>query len=140
MIIQNAETDEQIAATFDVMHQLRPHLSREEYVPTVRAMMASDGFRLAALTDEGAVRAVAGYRFMTMLYCGRLLYLDDLVSDEQARSRGYGKRMLDWLKEEARREGCTEFQLISRTTREGAHRFYFREGFGIECFQFRTKL
>jgi GNAT superfamily N-acetyltransferase len=140
MIIQNAETDEQIAATFSVMHQLRPHLSREEYVPTVRAMMASDGFRLAALTDEGAVRAVAGYRFMTMLYCGRLLYLDDLVSDEQARSRGYGKALLDWLKEEARREGCTEFQLISRTTREGAHRFYFREGFGIECFQFRTKL
>jgi GNAT superfamily N-acetyltransferase len=140
MIIQNAETDEQIAATFDVMHQLRPHLSREEYVPTVRAMMASDGFRLVALTDEGAVRAVAGYRYMTMLYCGRLLYLDDLVSDEQARSRGYGKALLDWLKEEARREGCTEFQLISRTTREGAHRFYFREGFGIECFQFRAKL
>jgi GNAT superfamily N-acetyltransferase len=140
MIIQKAETDEQIAATFDVMRQLRPHLAREEYVPTVRAMMASDGFRLAAAVDDGQVRAVAGYRIMTMLYCGRLLYLDDLVSDEQARSRGYGKALLAWLKEEGRREGCTELQLISRTTREGAHRFYFREGFGIECFQFRTKL
>lgn len=140
MTIDRAETDEQIAATYDVMRQLRPHLAREEYVPLVRGMMASDGFRLAAVTDEGAVRAVAGYRYMTMLYCGRLLYLDDLVSDEQARSRGYGKALLDWLKEEARREGCTELQLISRTTREGAHRFYFREGFGIECFQFRTKL
>ena len=140
MTIEQAETDEQIAATFDVMRQLRPHLTREEYVPRVRGMMDSDGFRLAALTDEGQVRAVAGYRYMTMLYCGRLLYLDDLVSDEQARSRGYGKALLDWLKEEGRREGCTELQLISRTIREGAHRFYFREGFGIECFQFRTKL
>jgi GNAT superfamily N-acetyltransferase len=140
MTIQPAETDEQIAATFDVMHQLRPHLTREEYVPRVRAMMASDGFRLAALTDGGEVRAVAGYRYMNMLYCGRLLYLDDLVSDERARSRGYGKAMIDWLKEEGRREGCTELQLISRTTREGAHRFYFREGFGIECFQFRIRL
>jgi GNAT superfamily N-acetyltransferase len=140
MTIQHAETDEQIAATFPVMHQMRPHLSRDEYVPLVRGMMASDGFRLAALTDEGEVRAVAGYRYMSMLYCGRLLYLDDLVADERVRSRGYGKRMIGWLKEEGRREGCSELQLISRTTREGAHRFYFREGFGIECFQFRIRL
>src|SRR5688572_28293650 len=112
MIIQNAETDEQIAATFEVMRQLRPHLSREEYVPLVRGLMESDRFRLAALMDEGEVRAVAGYRIMSMLYCGRLLYLDDLVTDEGTRSRGYGKQLLDWLKEEGRREGCSELQLI----------------------------
>ncbi|HEX2207408.1 MAG TPA: GNAT family N-acetyltransferase [Longimicrobium sp.] len=140
MTIEIAETDEQIAATYKVMRQLRPHLSREEYVPRVRGMMESDGFRLAALMDEGTVRAVAGYRYMEMLYCGRILYLDDLVSDENARSRGYGKAMLDWLKDQARRQGCSEVQLISRTIREQAHRFYFREGFGIECFQFRTRL
>lgn len=140
MTIEIAETDEQIDATFDVMHQLRPHLSRDAYVPLVRGMMASDGYRLAALTDDGEVRAVAGYRVMHMLYCGRLLYLDDLVADERVRSRGYGKRLLDWLKDEGRREGCVELQLISRVTREGAHRFYFREGFGIECFEFRTRL
>lgn len=140
MTIAPAETDEQIAATFDVMHQLRPHLTRDEYVPLVRQLMASDGFRLAAVTDGGEVRAVAGYRYMSMLYCGRLLYIDDLVSDERVRSRGYGKALLDWLKEEGRREGCSEVQLISRTIREQAHRFYFREGFGIECFHFRAKL
>ena len=140
MTILQAESDEQIAATFDVMHQLRPHLLREEYVPLVRGLMASDGFRLAAVVDGGEVRAVAGYRIMSMLYCGRLLYLDDLVSDERVRSRGYGKRLLDWLKDQGRREGCSELQLISRTVREQAHRFYFREGFGIECFHFRAKL
>jgi len=140
MIIQQAETDEQIAATFDVMVQLRPHLAREQYVPTVRSMMESDGFRIAALIDDGDVRAVAGYRFMTMLYRGRLLYIDDLVSDERFRSHGYGKAMIDWLRQEAREQGCSEIQLISNTKREGAHRFYFREGFGIECFHFRTHL
>lgn len=140
MKIEHAESDEQIAATFEVMRQLRPHLVREEYVPQVRALMASDDFRLATLIDEGEVRAVAGYRYMNMLYCGRLLYLDDLVADERARSRGYGSRLLDWLKGEARRHGCSELQLISRVVRERAHRFYFREGFGIECFHFRVKL
>lgn len=48
--------------------------------------------------------------------------------------------MLDWIKTEARRAGCAELQLISRAQREEAHRFYFREGFGIEYFHFRMKL
>ena len=139
-MIEQAETDEQIAATYDVMRQLRPHVRREEYVATVRALMASDGYHLAALIAGGEVRAVAGYRYMNMLYCGRLLYLDDLVTDERTRSRGYGRQMIEWLKSEARQNACVELQLISRVVREGAHRFYFREGFGIECFQFRIRL
>ena len=98
--------------------------------------MTPEGYRLAAVIDDGRVVAVAGYRFMTMLYAGKLLYLDDLVSDEAARSRGYGKLLLDWLKQQARDNGCAEVQLISRTTRDRAHRFYFREGFHIECFEF----
>lgn len=140
MIVQYAESDEEIAATFDVMRQLRTHLTHARYVPHIRDLMESDHYRLVSLTDEGEVRAVAGYRIMHMLYCGRLLYVDDLVTDERVRSRGYGGRLLDWLEDEARRQGCAELQLISRVTREDAHRFYFRHGLGIECFHFRVKL
>lgn len=140
MLIQQAETDSQIASTFDVMRQLRPHLVEGDYVARVRGLMASDGFRLAYLSVDGQILAVAGYRILDMLYCGRLLYVDDLVSDEGARSRGCGAKLLDWLKEEGRRHGCGELQLISRTTRERAHRFYYREGMAIECFHFRAEL
>jgi len=136
----HADTDEQIEATFDVMQQLRPHLQRSEYGSLVRSLMASDGLRLLALADGDVVRAVASYRVMNMLYCGRALFIDDLVSDEHARSLGYGAQLISRLKEEAQRLGCSEMQLISRVTREQAHRFYFREGFGIECFHFRKKL
>ena len=138
--ISIARSREEIAETWPVMRQLRPHLDEAAYVAMAEAM-APEGYRVAALRDDsGRVVAVAGYRFMTMLYAGKLLYLDDLVSDEAERSRGYGKQMLDWLKQQARENGCAELQLISHTKREGAHRFYFREGFGIECFEFRWKV
>jgi GNAT superfamily N-acetyltransferase len=138
--IAHAETDDLIAATFEVMQQLRPHLEQTQYVPMIRSLMASDGLRLLVLSEENVVKAVASYRVMNMLYCGSLLYVDDLVADERARSRGYGAKLLARLKDEGRALGCSEIQLISRVTREQAHRFYFREGFGIECFHFRTKL
>ncbi|HKR76452.1 MAG TPA: GNAT family N-acetyltransferase [Rhodanobacter sp.] len=139
--IQPAETDAQIAATFEVMRQLRPQLERDTYVDAIRALADSDGLRLLALHDEqGTVRAVASWRVMNMLYCGRLVSVDDLVVDERVRSHGYGAQLVARLKDEARALGCSELQLISRTTREQAHRFYFREGFGIECFHFRCRL
>jgi ribosomal protein S18 acetylase RimI-like enzyme len=141
MPIVLASTDAEIAATFDVMVQLRPHLTRDDYVPLIRRLMVTERFHLlAAIDEEGTVRAVAGYRYMEMLYCGRLMYIDDLVTDERVRSRGYGKALLDRLRREAHDAGCTEVQLISRVTREQAHRFYFREGFGIEAFHFRVAL
>ena len=137
--VELAQTDEALAATWPVMRQLRPNLDAEQYVALAKAM-ATEGYRIAALYADDRVVAVAGYRLMTMLYAGRLLYLDDLVTDEAARSRGYGRTLIEWLKREARAQGCSELHLISRTTREGAHRFYFREGFAIECFHFRWKV
>jgi len=135
-----ARDDADIAATFDVMLQLRPQLQRDEYVATMHALRASDGLQLLALRDAGSVRAVATYRVTNMLYCGRLLYVDDLVTDERVRSHGYGARLLARLKEEGRALGCSQIQLISHVKREDAHRFYFREGLGIECFHFRAEL
>ncbi|GAB3389531.1 GNAT family N-acetyltransferase [Lysobacter fragariae] len=138
--IHRAETDADIAATFPVMRQLRPQLEQERYVAKMRDLQASDGLRLLALRVDGEVRAVASYRIMNMLYCGRLLYVDDLVTDEATRSQGHGAQLIARLKEEGRAQGCSEIQLISNVKREHAHRFYFREGFGIECFHFRARL
>src|SRR5579862_8846616 len=96
-----AASDEDILATREVMLQLRPAVCSQEYLPTVRRMMQTDGYHLVSLSENGAVRAVAGYRFMEMLYCGKIMYVDDLNTDEAYRSRGYGKVLLDWLKAEA---------------------------------------
>ena len=134
-----ASGDEQILATRDVMLQLRPGLPPQNYLPTVRRMLA-DGYRLVALQEKNVVRAVAGYRYMEMLYCGKIMYVDDLNTDESHRSRGFGKALLDWLKAEAKANGCAELHLDSGVQRERTHRFYFREGLSINSYHFRATL
>ena len=135
-MILEMETDAQILSTRDVMRQLRPHIEPEQYLPTIRRLMRTEGYRLAAAVDDGVVRAVAGYRCIEMLYCGRALVIDDLVTDAASRSRGHGKALLAWLSGEATRHGCTQLHLDSRVHRERAHQFYIREGFTITCFHF----
>ena len=139
--IARATTDDEIHATWPVMKQLRPHIADDAYVPTVRRMMDGEGYRLAVLRDaDGVVRALGGYRFIEMLYCGKSLYVDDLVTDDAARSHGYGAAMLAWLEREARANGCVEFRLDSGVQRKRAHAFYFRERMTIGAYHFTKTL
>jgi GNAT superfamily N-acetyltransferase len=139
-LVIRVQTDDDILATSSVMRQLRPHIAAESYLSIVRRMMGSDGYSQAAVRASGVVRAVAGYRFMEMLYCGKVLYVDDLVTDENTRSLGHGKLLIEWLEQEARANGCAELHLDSGVQREHAHRFYFREGLTINAYHFRKKV
>jgi len=134
-----AESAAEISRCFPVMAHLRPHLVAEKFVGRVEAQQ-TQGYRLAYLEDESAVVAVAGFRVMEMLATGRTLYVDDLVTDETRRSRGYGKAMLDWLQNYAREAGCETFSLDSGTHRQEAHAFYFRERMRVTSFHFAKKL
>jgi GNAT superfamily N-acetyltransferase len=139
-VVRSLTADEEILAARGVMRQLRPQIAEDAYLATVRRMMHTDGYLQAAVFDGDAVVAVAGYRFMEMLYAGKTLYVDDLNTDETRRSRGYGKVLMDWLKREARERGCVQLQLDSGVQREQTHRFYFREGLTINSYHFRIDL
>jgi GNAT superfamily N-acetyltransferase len=141
--VTEAVTDAEIASTFEVMAVLRPHLDRSTYVAAVTRMRAA-GFRLAtvrAAAERGErVVAVAGFRVGENLAWGRYLYVDDLVTADSERSRGHGKLLFEWLKQQARAAGCGELHLDSGVFRHGAHRFYLRERMDITSYHFRLSL
>jgi GNAT superfamily N-acetyltransferase len=134
-----AETDAEIKRCFDVMHQLRPKLLREHFVAAIRAQQA-EGYQLAWIEREGRVVTVAGFRIQHMLVSGKTVYVDDLVTDEAARSQGHGEVMLQALVQHARKAGCSTFSLDSGTHRTEAHGFYFRHSLRISAFHFQLSL
>jgi GNAT superfamily N-acetyltransferase len=77
---------------------------------------------------------------LNVLWSGKTLYVDDLVTDEANRSRGFGEAMIAWLVAQARSEGCKTFSLDSGTQRQAAHAFYFRVGLRISDFHFQMPL
>jgi GNAT superfamily N-acetyltransferase len=138
-MIQAASTDAQIQSCFPVMRQLRTHLVESEFVPRVR-LQARGGYELAFLVDGERVVAVAGFRIIENLSAGRVLYVDDLVTDEAHRSAGHGKQLLDWLAERGRAAGCAKLDLDSGVQRVDAHRFYLANGMAKYAHHFRMEL
>lgn len=137
--IRTLSTADRLREVWPLARQLRPHLDETAFVEQVLRQIET-GYHATALFADGAPRAYAGWRMQEFLARGRHVYVDDLVTDEGARSRGYGKAMLDWLKAEAQRLGCVRLQLDSGTHRKDAHAFYLREGLRIEAFHFGIAL
>ena len=136
---ERASTDQDIADCFDVIAELRPHLTRDAFVALVRDMEAG-GYRLACIRNGDRVVAVAGYRISTNLVFGRNLYVDDLVTAETERSRGHGRALLDWLRDVAILNGCRRLHLDSGIQRKRAHEFYLREGLEISSYHFQQEV
>jgi GNAT superfamily N-acetyltransferase len=109
--LRHIESDEEVAAAFPVMAQLRPHLANAEELVARVAHQREAGYRQLAAWREGVPVALAGYRVEENLIHGRFLYLDDLVTTEGERRGGIGARLLEAVAAEARRFGCSRLVL-----------------------------
>jgi GNAT superfamily N-acetyltransferase len=119
------------------MRELRPKFTdAKKFVQQVQRQQQQQGYLLAFVEAEGEVRAVAGYRYLESLFSGRFIYVDDLVTLPGDRSRGFGGQLLDWLIEQARRDGCRQLELDSGVQRFDAHRFYFAKRMKIASYHF----
>lgn len=127
-----AHTDSDIEACFKAFAVLRPHLNREQFVAQVRRQRAQS-FQVLALRHEGAVQSAAGFRVLEFLAWGKVLYIDDLTTLEEARGRGFAGRLLDWLVSHARELGCNAVHLDTGYARHAAHRLYLGKGFELSC-------
>ena len=117
---------------------LRPALPKR-YAPYMRQMFA-EGAEMAILHTRGAVRSIAVYRCHHTTFHGYRFYIDDLVTDEAQRGRGFGAALLRWCEQRARARGCGTLDLESGVQRPLTHRFYFREGLEIFAFGFSKRL
>lgn len=123
-----------------VLRELRPHLTEDTF-REVYAEGHAQGLRFtAAYDDADTCVGVAGWRVIVNTSSLRKLYVDDLVTAEDARSTGVGHALLAHLEGRARELGCLELNLDSGTRRTDAHRFYLRERMDIVAFHFTKPL
>ncbi|WP_232283312.1 GNAT family N-acetyltransferase [Paraglaciecola sp. T6c] len=121
------------------MSQLRPHLSKAQFIEQVK-VQKGEGFQLLQAKYSNGIAGLAGFRISQNLAWGKHLYIDDLVTDKDTRSKGIGFAMLNWLEEHAKTKNCAQIHLDSGVQRFQAHKFYLRSGFVISSHHFAKTL
>lgn len=137
--LQKARTVSEIRACYRVMHQLRPHLVEDAFIEQVQRQLIA-GYHLVYITENEEVKACAGFRFLEFLAWGRVLYIDDLITDTNARKKGYGSKLLSSLIDEAKSAHCDQIHLDSGYQRHDAHRLYLNHGFKLNSHHFALEL
>lgn len=137
--IRIAQSNQDVEACFPLLVQLIPDLCCDTFVQKIRTQYA-EGYKLVMLEVGSSVVCVAGVKVWECLSWDKIMFVDDLVTDKNHRSKGFGSIMLRWLQEWARNEGCREIHLDSGVQRHRAHEFYFRNGFKHICNHFSCSL
>jgi GNAT superfamily N-acetyltransferase len=123
-MIKEMKTKEQWHEAFQVMQELRKHLDEKTYLDLVEEAHQKDMYRLYALYDGNELVAVTGFKPMITLYYGRFVWVCDLVTSEQHRSKGYGAKLLSFVENWAVENGYQSVALSSGVQKKEAHRFY----------------
>jgi GNAT superfamily N-acetyltransferase len=137
--IRTAESASDFARCFPVLRELRPNLSPDTFLATMKRMKTG-GYHLAMGESAGDVTAVAGYRFGEHLARGPHVYVDDLVTLHTHKRRGFGAQLLAWIAEKAKEAGCAELHLDSGLPRVEAHTFYEKLGLKFSSKHYSLKL
>jgi GNAT superfamily N-acetyltransferase len=139
--IKTAVSESDLLKCFEVMCELRPTLTSENFLPTLNGFI-SRGYHLLFIEENNKAVCASGYRFTEHLYWGKAIYIDDLSTLPGNRGKGYAGEILKYIIEIARSNQCNEVHLDSGcgAHRYDAHRLYLKTGFNITSFHFAYKV
>jgi hypothetical protein len=92
-LIKIAVTDLEILMCWEGINLLRTMLQGEHFVNQIKTIQ-KEGDVLLYVFENHKVVSIAGYRIYSMLYCGKMLYIDDLSTLESARGKGHASSLL----------------------------------------------
>ena len=124
VIMKELQSRKEIIEAFPVMKQLRTHLDLSTYLELVTDAQEKERYKMFALFEGEEIVAVAGFKPMITLYYGRFVWVCDLVTQTNKRSKGYGKQLLTYVHEWATDNNYESVSLSSGLQRSEAHRFY----------------
>jgi ribosomal protein S18 acetylase RimI-like enzyme len=110
----------------ELLAQLRPALGVAGARHFLQEAMRRH-YIIAVADDGNRDVGLAGYRILRTSR-GRILMIEDLIVDRQARGAGVGTALLDKLKEWGRAHGCVRIELDTGLDNTAAQAFYHRYG------------
>ncbi len=137
VVIQSQSELEQV---YPLMKELRPHITLQNFLDIYQQSHKTTGYEIAALKQDNQILAIMGYRILYDYVHGKHCYIDDLVSSEQQRSKGYGAELLKYAEKFAQANGCTGLRLCTGIENERGKKFYEKNGWNLRAIVYKKKV
>lgn len=140
MVAANALDLNDLKRFFELLKELRPHLTFDSFRQIFSEAQKTSNYQIIGLEDETGLVALMGYRILHDFVHGKHIYIDDLVSKEASRSKGYGTILLEHAEEIAKENGCTNLRLCTGIENEAGKKFYQKNNWNLRAVVFKKKI
>ncbi|ALU26577.1 GNAT family N-acetyltransferase [Myroides odoratimimus] len=138
--IKAIETASEIQKCLAVALILRPHLNKDTWLITINEMLKNEKYALKGIYDKENIVAFIGYRKMTTLHSGSIIYIDDLCTVESYRGKGFGGKLLAHIRSIAESESMDAVVLDTGFDNHTAQQLYFKNHFELSAVHLHTYL
>lgn len=134
-IIKTIDNASEMIAQYDLICQLSPNVTFDEYSLMINDMVKLNYQQAVAYINEKPV-GVCGFWINTKIYSGKYVELDNVVVGRNYRNKNIGQLLCDYVLEIAKQQNCKTAMLDAYLENTQAHTFYERIGFTKKGFHF----
>lgn len=139
IVLRELKTAKAWLEMYYLIKQLNKRMSPKQFEALLKEMQER-GYRCVGAYKNNTLVGAAGFWVGYRFWCRKYIDIDNVVVDEKHRAKGIGKKMVQWIEREGRKQSCESAMLDCYTSHHDSHRFYFREGYTIIGYHFTKDL
>lgn len=128
MLFKTILSKEELSQAYEILMEIRDNQSLDDFC-TMFYFMKEDGYKMVGLYDNNELITITNIKLDFSSYYGKYVYIYDLITKEDKRSQGFGKKMIKYITSLATSFDCDNIVLNSLIDKVEAHKFYQRENF-----------
>lgn len=130
--------EENIESIVPLLRMLDPNIKEEILISRVREMTLQ-GYLCVGAYDENELIGICGFWLLTKYYIGKHVEPDNLFVLPKYRSRGIGKKLLNWIYKFSVNHDCDASELNCYVKNTIGNEFWLNEGYEVIANHYRKK-
>lgn len=101
--------------------------------------MLTQGYKCIGIFDGDYLIGICGIWILTKYYVGKHIEPDNVIISPEYQNQNLGTKLMAWIYDYAKRNGCVASELNCYINNKEAHKFWEKEGYEVIALHFQKK-
>ena len=131
--------NENILSIIPLLKDLDPSVPEELLEPRLLEMIQQGYICIGAWNEQKELVGCCGIWIFTRYYCGKMVEPDNMIVSPKYQGHGLGQKMLNWVLEYGRSQGCDVSELNCYTGNHLGQKFWTKNDYRLIGFHYQKK-